>query len=180
MVIFTLLTQPAAAQILRVGVSAAITSMDPHFHLATPNMAAAAHVYDRLVSFDESSRIVPGLAKSWRPDGETAWLFTLRPGVAFHDGTPLTIDDIIASFARSPAVPNSPSGFGIVTSNIAAIEAVDARTLRIRTRAPHPLLPNDAAQINVIRNTMRGAAPSEFTNGSAAIGTGPYRFVNWA
>ena len=175
-----LLAPPLHAQTLRVGVSAAITSMDPHFHLATPNMAAAAHIYDRLVSFDEASRIVPGLAESWRPDGETAWLFTLRPGVTFHDGTPLTPEDIVASFVRAPAVPNSPSGFGIVTSNIASIEVVDARTLRIRTRSAHPLLPNDVAQINIIRASLRGASTADFNAGRAAIGTGPYRFVAWA
>ena len=174
-----LLTSAVEAQTLRVGLSAAITSMDPHFHLATPNMAAAAHIYDRLVNFDESSRIVAGLAEDWRPDGDTAWIFTLRRGVTFHDGSPLTAEDVVASFARAPSVPNSPSGFGIVTGNIAAIEVVDARTLRIHTRAPHPLLPNDAAQINIIRAATRTASTAEFNTGRAAIGTGPYRFVAW-
>src|SRR3989338_368148 len=51
----------------------------------------------------------PGLAESWQPVGDTTWEFKLRRGVKWHDGTPFTADDVVFTFERVPAVPNSPS-----------------------------------------------------------------------
>jgi peptide/nickel transport system substrate-binding protein len=58
-------------------------------------------------------------------------------------------------------------------------KAQDANTLILKTREPHPLLPNDLANILIIQKKMEGASTPDFNSGKAAIGTGPYKFVEY-
>src|SRR5262245_10491413 len=73
---------PRAAD-LRIGMSADVTSIDPHFVNITPNNNVAWHIFEALTHVDEDVRLVPGLAESWRPVGPTTWEFKLRKGVRF-------------------------------------------------------------------------------------------------
>jgi peptide/nickel transport system substrate-binding protein len=173
-----LLLAPAGATAadLTIGFSASITSLDPHFHTLGSNNAINRHVFDRLVHQDAELRLQPGLALSWQPVGEAAWEFRLRPGVRFHDGTPFAAADVVASLRRAPAVPNSPGSFGVYLGAVRNVVAVDALTLRIETAGPSPTLPNDLTQIAIIAAARVGATTAEYNAGSAAIGTGPYRF----
>ena len=169
----------APAQDLTIGLGRAVTSIDPHFHNTGPNNSVAAHVFDRLVHQDARQRLVPGLALSWRAIDDLTWEFRLRPGVRFHDGSPFGAEDVVASFARAPAVANSPSSFALYTRAIVAIERVDDLTVRMRTRDPHPLLPNDVSAISIVARRFADAPSSAFDQRSAAIGTGPYRVAGW-
>lgn len=163
------------APLLRIATGGAVTSLDPHFHNSAPNNAVALHVFDRLVDRDERARLQPGLAESWRALDETNWEFRLRPGVTWHDGKPFTADDVVFSFQRAPAVPNSPGGFGGFLRSIARIEAPEPLLLRITTRAPNPVLPNELAMVFIIaRHAAEGLGTEDFNSTRAAIGTGPY------
>ncbi|MGG5818083.1 ABC transporter substrate-binding protein [Falsiroseomonas sp. HW251] len=167
---------PASAQTLAVALASNPTSVDPHFHNLVPNNAIAAHVFDKLVHQDERQQLIPGLAESWRAVSETEWEFRLRPGVTFHDGAPLEAEDVAASLRRVPTVPNSPGPFTQFTRGIAEVEVVDARTLRIRTRGPQPLLPTDLSVINIIPRRLESATTADFNAGRAMVGSGPFRF----
>ena len=112
--LFAAASAQAPAQDLTIGLGRAVTSIDPHFHNTGPNNSVAAHVFDRLVHQDARQRLVPGLALSWRAIDDLTWEFRLRPGVRFHDGSPFGAEDVVASFARAPAVANSPSSFARV------------------------------------------------------------------
>ncbi|MBR0648895.1 ABC transporter substrate-binding protein [Roseomonas terrae] len=167
---------PAAAQNLTMGAGAPATSLDPHFFNAAPNSSVAAHIFSRLVERDAQVRPQPGLAESWRPISETVWEFKLRPGVKWHDGRDFTADDVVFTFERAPNVPNSPGGFGGFLRMVSRVEVVDPLTLRIHTRAPHPLLPVDLSYVFIIsRHAGQGASTEDYNSGRAAIGTGPYR-----
>lgn len=173
---------PAAApcaQGLTLALASTPTAVDPHFHNLVPNNAIAAHVFDKLVHQDERQQLVPGLAESWRPLSDTVWEFRLRAGVTFHDGAPLEAEDVAASLRRVPAVPNSPGPFTQFTRGIAAVEVVDARTLRITTRGAQPLLPTDLSVINIIPRRLESATTAEFRAGTAMVGTGPFRFESF-
>ncbi len=169
----------ATAQSLTAALASQPSSVDPHFHNLVPNNAIASHVFDRLVHQDERQRLIPGLAESWRPLSETAWEFRLRPGVVFHDGAPLEAEDVAASLRRVPAVPNSPGPLTQFTRGIAAVEVVDARTLRIRTHGPAPLLPTDLSTISIIARRLETATTQDFNSGPAMVGTGPFRFESY-
>ncbi|MBW6396524.1 ABC transporter substrate-binding protein [Roseomonas sp. HJA6] len=170
----------AGAQTLTIGAAAPVTSMDPHYHNFGPNNAATMHVFDRLVERDAQARPFPSLATSWRTVSDTVWEFKLRQGVTWHDGKPFTADDVVFTFARVPNVPNSPGGFGGFLRAITRVEIVDAETIRIHTRTPHPLMPLDLSSVSIISRAI-GENPSseDFNSGRAAIGTGPYRQVSY-
>lgn len=174
------MASPAGAQELRIALAAEPTSIDPLYHTLNPNNQVARHIFDRLVHQDARQRLVPGLALSWKPIGDAAWEFKLRPGVTFHDGAPLTADDIIFSIDRADKVPNSPASFAIYTKAVKGIEVVDPLTLRIKTGTPYPLLPNDLSTISIQeKRAVEGKGTEDFNKGIAAIGTGPYKFVEW-
>ena len=172
----TALASPAAAQTLTMGAGAPSTSLDPHFFNAAPNGSVASHIFSRLVERDAQVRPQPGLAESWRAISPTVWEFRLRPGVKWHDGRDFTADDVVFTFERAPNVPNSPGGFGGFLRMVERVEVVDPLTLRIHTRAPHPLLPVDLSYIFIVsRHVGQGATTEDYNAGRAAIGTGPYR-----
>ena len=168
---------PAVAQpVLNVGVGGAFTSMDPHYHNFGPNNVLTTYVFDPLVRFDRRYQPEPSLAASWRLVDDTTWEFKLRPGVKFHDGTPLTADDVAFSYARVPLVANSPGGFTFATKGIARIEVVDALTIRLYTATPLPLLAYNLSNVRIIsRKTGENATTAEYNSLKAANGTGPYR-----
>jgi peptide/nickel transport system substrate-binding protein len=170
---------PARAQDLSIGLSAAITSMDPHFHNLSPNNNVMEHLYETLVAKDGSYRLRPGLAESWRNVDDLTWEFRLRKGVRFHDGSEFTAADVVASLNRAPNVPKSPSSFGIYTRQIAEVQVVDPFTIRVRTKTPYPLLPNDLSTIYIISAKHEKATTEDFNAGRAINGTGPWRFVKW-
>lgn len=168
------------AQTVTLASAAPVTSMDPHYHNLGPNNAMMMHVFDRLVERDGRARPHPALAVSWRAVSDTVWEFKLREGVTWHDGRPFTADDVVFSFARVPTVPNSPGGFQGFLRAIERAEVVDAHTLRLHTRQPHPLMPLDIASVSIVaRHAAEGATTEDFNNGRAAIGTGPYRLVSY-
>ncbi|MCQ4161189.1 ABC transporter substrate-binding protein [Roseomonas sp. GC11] len=171
---------PAGAQTLTMAVGAQVTSLDPHYHALSPNLAVATMLFDTLTQFDSEARMQPGLAESWKPVSDTVWEFKLRPGVRFHNGNPFTAEDVAFTIARVPAVPNSPSSYAIYTRAIERVEIVDPLTVRFHTRTPYPLLPNDLGQVAILdRETHEGASTEDFNSGKVAVGTGPFRYVSF-
>jgi peptide/nickel transport system substrate-binding protein len=170
---------PAAAKDLRIALSTEPSSIDPHFHVTTPNMALSTHLFDRLVHTDEKQKLVPGLATEWKSIDPLTWEFKLRQGVVWHDGAPFTADDVVFSLTRAAEVPNSPSGFGLYLRG-KAVSKVDAHTVRITTTTPYPLMANDMATIAIVSEAHgRNATTADYNSGKAAIGTGPYKFASF-
>lgn len=125
---------PAAAKTLRIGVAAETTSIDPHFQDIGPNYTIKQHLFDSLIHSGPKQDLKPGLATAWRLTADPlVWELTLRRGVTFHDGSPFTAADAVFSLKRAPDVPNAPSTLKRHLEDIAAVEAVDDHTLRIRT-----------------------------------------------
>ncbi|HWL81224.1 MAG TPA: ABC transporter substrate-binding protein [Roseomonas sp.] len=174
------MTGSVRAQNLTMAVGAQVTSLDPHYHALSPNFAVATMLFDTLTQFDANAKLEPGLAESWKVVEPTVWEFKLRPGVRFHNGNPLTADDVAFTISRVPNVPNSPSSYAIYTRAIERVEVVDPTTVRFHTRTPYPLLPNDMSQVAILdKETHEGAGTDDFNSGKVAIGTGPFRYVNF-
>ena len=60
-------TAPADAQELKIAMAADVTSIDPHYFNLFPNNNIAEHIFDKLVQMDADSRMIPGIATSWKP-----------------------------------------------------------------------------------------------------------------
>ena len=171
----------AQAADLRVGLAASTTSMDPQFYVVGPNSAMARNIFDGLINQDAAQRLVPALALSWKPLDDTTWLFTLRPGVTFHDGSDFTSADVVASIKRvALASANSPSSFMPYVQEIAEVVADGPLSVRIRTKGAAPLLPNNLSRIAILPEAVATMGTTALNAGQGVIGTGPYHFVSWS
>jgi peptide/nickel transport system substrate-binding protein len=170
---------PALAQNLVIGTKLELNTLDPHFFSAFPTQSSHASLFDALVFLDKDLHEHPALATEWKVIDGTTWEFKLRRGVKFHDGSDFDADDVIATFKRVPNVPNSPNSFSQYMKSVKEIIKVDSHTLRMKTDAPNPTLSHDLSSVFIISKKYAEATTQDFNSGTAAIGTGPYKLVEW-
>ena len=180
-------TTAAWAEEVRIGIYSEPSSMDPHFHNLGPNNAFMTHVFGRLIEMDDKQRLTPGLATSWKPINDTTWEFKLREGVKFTNGAPFTADDVIFSFDRASNYTGGNSSFRTYLKG-KNFKKVDDYTIHVTTASPYPLMAVDLAQPPIISSSAKGTGKpdvnkgltvKDFNDGTAMIGTGPYKFVEW-
>ena len=177
---FAFATAGAKDREVSIGLQAAITSIDPHYHNLSPNNSLLLNIYEPLINRDPDGKLIPALAVSWKPLDELTWEFKLRKGVKFHDGSPFTAEDVVATIKRIPNVPNSPSSMATFVKPIVETRIVDPYTIVFKTAAPHVLLPSDLASFYIIPQPVaETATTADFNSGKAAIGTGPYKFAEY-
>jgi peptide/nickel transport system substrate-binding protein len=169
----------ASAQTLTLGTQLQLNTMDPHFFNGFPAGSAHPQIFEGLTRENERLETQPGLAESWRRLDDTTWEFRLRRGVRFHDGSPFTAADLVASVARVPNVPNSPALFTPFIRPIRDIQVVDDHTVRITTNAPTATMPYDIGRVLIVSARNAGQTTSDF-NAGRVNGTGPYRFTAFA
>jgi peptide/nickel transport system substrate-binding protein len=175
------MTSLAHAAELRIGLSADVTTIDPHFVAAQPNLTVQQHIFDGLIRIDERGRVVPGVALSWTTPDPLTWEIKLRPGVKFHDGSELTAEDVVYSLERPLTIKGSPGGFAAYVKMIVAKQIVDRHTLRLKTATPYGPLLQDLAQVLLVsKRAATNASGDDFDSGKAAIGTGPFKLVKFA
>lgn len=173
-----LLATPLAAQDLRIGMKAQVDGADPH-QLFTPNRNVQLHVYEPLAWQDERLHPQPRLATSWRVVDPLTWEFTLREGVTFQDGSPLTAEDVIFSIRRAQEIDGART-YRVYVRDIVGLEAVGPRVVRIRTSAPAPTLPAMLTSFGIVSaRAARDATTADWNGGRAAVGTGPYRWIRF-
>jgi peptide/nickel transport system substrate-binding protein len=165
---------------LVIGLSADVTSIDPHVLNASPNVAVSDQIFGTLVLNDARQRHVPGLAESWRAIDETTWEFKLRKGVKFHDGSDFTAEDVAFTIDRPATLKSAGAQFAMFTRAVREKIIVDPHTIRLKTAAPYPYLPSDMAALPILsRRAAQGAESQDFDTGKAAIGAGPFRLVRF-
>jgi peptide/nickel transport system substrate-binding protein len=171
----------AQAADLKIGVSAFPLSVDPHFYNGIGDRNLALHLFNRLVEQKGDMSLAPGLATEWKLVNDTVWEFTLREGVTWSDGQPLTPDDVVFSLMRSANIPNSPLGYAPFTRDIASIEVTGPRTVRITTKQPSPVLPANLSALSIVaKHAVEGKESGDFDSAAVATGTGPFRLVSFA
>jgi len=168
----------AAAEELRIGFKAELTSADPHV-LNGANRNVWVHVYESLVFQDAQLRPMPGLALSWRIAAPTSWEFALRPGVRFQNGAALTAADVKYSIERAMSLAG-PRTFRTYLRDIAAVSVKDALTVVVSTKRVSPTLPENVGMIAILPASLGQVGEASFASGASAIGTGPYRFASWS
>ena len=126
---------------------------------------------------NDGKNVHPYLATDYTlsPDKLT-WTFTLRDGVKFSDGTPLTADDVVFSIDRAR---KSTLGLGYIDVAIKSVTATDASTVVITTKYPWaPLLADISLFTNgIMPNDFGGKSEEEFF--AAPVGTGPFMLETW-
>lgn len=149
--------------------------------VSTNSLVCSAKVTEGLLWYDNDMRPQPQLATSWEiaPDGLT-YTFRLRRGVKWHDGRDFSADDVLASLAILKKMhPRGRSTF----LHVAAMEAPDPYTVVLKLDAPIPYLIKAfaAAESPIVpKHVYEGTDPFTNRNNFAPIGTGPFRFKEWA
>lgn len=133
-----------------------------------------------------TTEVEPGLATRWSvsPDG-SRWTFHLRPGVRFHDGTPLDASAVAFSFERVLVASHPHYLHGSdadyrrnLLSSITRIVAIDPLTVEIHTASPYAPLLGDLAMFPIVSPTAVARWGEQFVE--HPVGTGPYQLEAWS
>lgn len=170
-----LLPATAGAQsTIRYAPAGDLRVLDPIWTSAAITVTHAQLVYDVLVTMD--SNLKPQLQMAERvetsADGLT-WTFTLRPGLAFHDGTPVTAQAVVLSIQRWARRVTTGQA---MMPRVAGIEATDARTLRLRLARPFGPVMEVLGTPVLAPFVMReqDAATDAFEQVKTVVGSGPF------
>ncbi|MEW6695159.1 Heme-binding protein A [Tepidimonas thermarum] len=164
-----------------------IPSWDIHSQNNALSNGIHAAVYESLVYYNSKTfKVEPLLAQSWREISPTQIRFTLRKGVKFHDGAPLTADDVVFSLQRAMA---KTSNFAIYTQGIDKVVKVDDLTVDVLLKGPNPVLLNQLTELRIMNKAWAEknkslepkdmkASDENFAHRNAN-GTGPFRLKQW-
>ena len=151
------------------------------------SIEAGIQIFENLVMFGRDCMDVePQLAESWTVSGDgLTWIFKLRKGVKFHDGTPFDAQAVYDSFARIIDKDHPFYGYGkwkypsLSLDQVTEIKIIDEFTVALITKKPYaPLLNNLALWLCPIVSPTAMAKYKDQI-GLNPVGTGPFKFVNW-
>lgn len=155
---------------IRIAVHSDPLSLDPHFNNEVLTFAILANIFEGPTAFDGEVRLVPRLVSSWENPDDKRWLFHVREGARFHDGSAVEAQDLVSSIQRIRNHARSQlKGY---LAEVESERVVGPFTFEITTRRPYAPLLNKLAFAFVV---PRGS-PAEITH---PIGTGPYRLVSF-
>jgi peptide/nickel transport system substrate-binding protein len=171
--------QAASENVLRWASAGGVLTWDPHGTTETPSLVGFRQVYEALTIIDADLSLRPALAESWQPIDATSWRFELRQSVRFHDGTPLSAEDVVFSIGRASAEGSDLASY---TSSIAGVKAIDGDTIEIATKRPDMLLPVNLRQVAILSKSWAEksgiAAVRAYGQGASLLnfanGTGPF------
>ncbi|MXP64180.1 peptide ABC transporter substrate-binding protein [Roseomonas sp. M0104] len=168
-----LLRRPARAQstpdTLRFGLSAWPPNLQPWASTGASAGTVKLLIHRSLVSYDSQGELRGELAESWSHEDDGAWVFRLRRNAVFHNGEPVTADDIKWTLEQI-AGERSTAYMRAQFQRVERIETPDAHTLRLVTKEPVATLPHWFGGYNMAM-VWRKSAPNE------PVGAGPYRLT---
>lgn len=170
--------QTPRAETLRVVPETLTTVLDPHFTTSFTTRDFAYLVFDTLFAMNDRWEPQPQMVERFTRSADgLAWTFTLRDGLVFHDGSPVTAEDCVLSLRRWGARDGLG---GFLLRATASLEPVDAKTFRLQLSAPFGLvlhaLAKPGAMVPMIMPRRLAETPPDRAI-TQPIGSGPYRFV---
>jgi peptide/nickel transport system substrate-binding protein len=167
--------EPTQGGSVVVGITQDLDSLDPHKAVAAGTKEVLFNIFEGLVKPDVKGDLVPAVASKYEisPDGKL-YTFTLRDGIKFHNGSLVTVEDIVYSIKRSAGLLETTDSSVIVEtalSNILEVNAVDDKTVEIVLKE---------ADTELIGYLTCAIIPKDYEEqGTKPIGTGPFKFVSY-
>ncbi len=186
---FSVNSASAQTKSLVIGIAENTTSLDPARGFEPEGGIIEKAAYDTLVTFppDNVTMIIPKLATKWviSSDGLT-YTFTLKDGIVFSTGNPMTADDVVFSWNRLIGVKGTPS---FLASTIASVKASNSTTVVLTLNAPDPAIlaklvypafaVTDSKTIMANGGTTDANDKAESWLDNNSVGTGPYILTKW-
>src|SRR6202140_1723812 len=151
--------------------------IDPGFTGAYITRDFGYMIYDTLLAEDSSFKIQPQMADWKVSDDKLTYIFTLRDGLKWHDGTPVTAEDCVASLKRW----GKNDGMGQKLMDFtASLEATDARTITLKLKEPYGLVLESIGKPSSLVPFMMPKRLAETPPGQPIpeqIGSGPFKVV---
>ncbi|MDQ2942708.1 MAG: ABC transporter substrate-binding protein, partial [Candidatus Dormibacteraeota bacterium] len=177
----------AHAQTLRWASQGDPQTMDPHSQNESMTNMMNGQVYERLTTRDRQLRIVPSLATEWQQVGPLVWCFKLRPNVKFHDGSPLTADDVVYSIVRGQQPTSQINNYAAA---VGTAKKIDDLTVEFTVPAVNPIflehldtlwiMSKPWSEKNNVTRPLDFKAKEESYTSLHMNGTGPYMLVSRA
>ena len=164
---------------LKISHSTRIATLNPLSLSGPAEYPVIDMAYSGLTRIGPDSQPMPDLAKSWEgsPDA-TEFTFHLREGVTFHDGTPATSSDVVATY-EAILNPDIPSSALSVLNMIDSVEAVDDLTVKFTLSSPFADFPTSTAHANA-RIISEEALSGDLTKLDTVVnGTGPFKMESY-
>ena len=152
-------------------------SWDPTMTASAFTMAANHHIYEGLVETDPITRDpYPALGTALPSDTATIWKFTLRQGAKWHDGQPVTADDVVFTFERILDPAAKTLAFSFFGAWLAGVRKVDDSNVELTLKFPFPDGVRRLAIAKIMPKHVFGVAGGwDAAKGGKAIGSGPYK-----
>lgn len=172
-------TGPVRGGRLRAAISGASTTdetLDPHLGASWADGARAKNVFDKLAAYNADLTVTNRLAETIEPNRDgTTWQIRLRAGVSWHDGKPLTADDVLYSVARILDPKNSlPGAIDLAAVDLGSSKRIDDLTVQLAMRQPIADLPSLLAGWYVY------VVPDGTKDFSRPVGTGPFKLQSFS
>jgi peptide/nickel transport system substrate-binding protein len=170
--------EPVSGGTLTLGVQADPAELDPHKTSLTAAWHVIEHVYDTLLTTDETLSPIPALAESWEiSDDGITYTFNLRQGVLFHNGREFVADDVRYSYERI-LDPETASPVAADLASVASVEVQDDYTVVIALNNA------DSSFLAKLMGSSIAIVPQEAVEEhgdlmQTMVGTGPFRFVDY-
>ena len=171
---------PKRGGILRISAPTNPSSLDPATGGAGSDHAFLFTMYDTLAEWDfETLKPMPGLAESWKFTDSTTFVLNIRPGVTFHDGSPLDAEAVKFNLERNKSDPKSNIKADLAT--MASAEVTGPMQVTLKLNSPDAALPgilSDRAGMMVSPTALKASATGNVAR--TPVGAGAYAFVSWA
>jgi len=172
------LAMPAqAGNTIRAVMHSDLRVIDPGFTTAYITRDHGYMVYDTLLATDANFKVQPQMADWKASDDKLTYTFTLRDGLKWHDGTPVTAEDCVASLKRWGKVDSMGQKLMDFT---ASLEASDAKTITLKLKEPYGLVLESIAKMSSYVPFMMPKRLAETPADKQIpeqIGSGPFKFV---
>jgi ABC-type transport system substrate-binding protein len=122
--------------------------LDPADHYSISATSVLRHIFDPLIDVTNDHKFTPALAESWEATSNTAWRFTLRKGVTFHDGTPFNADSVLYTLRR--VRDNTKLIKAFVYQDLDAIEKDGEYGVTVTTKRPFGSLPAHLTMLGML------------------------------
>jgi peptide/nickel transport system substrate-binding protein len=167
----------AAAAPLVVAQSSDVLTLDPTVDSSALGINVFGNIFDQLSDILPDGGVGPGLAESWdASDDQTVWTFRLRSGVRFHDGTPLTIDDVLWTYNKILGDPKSP--VRAYLTRISKMERLDDLHVRFTLDIPFVTFARQVSLVSIVsQKAYERLGPQQFS--LTPVGSGPFKVRRW-